>query len=156
MRGRSVIEQQREQTMRMNNCFGAIDCPALSDVVFKAGTSNLSHPGNSLFHEMLRSQDDDSQISPHLIGMIFEHVTRRNGRFLEWDANGYWKIISDPLVIRQKIYSSFFYAKKSANARRRRQNNASSTFLFERQDGGKRKRAADGTEISSCVKVCRN
>jgi hypothetical protein len=132
-----------------------VDCPGLTDVVFKPGTSNLSHPGNTVFHEMLRDRSEDSHISLVSVGMIHENVTRRNGRFLEWDSCGYWKVISDPGAIRQKIYSSLFYTKKSSDARKRRQNNASSTFLFERQDGRKRKRAADGTEISSCEECCR-
>jgi hypothetical protein len=159
MRGRRAIEQQQEESMRINNhsgvCAAVADCPMLSDVVFKTGTSNLSHPGNSIFHEMLRSEHKDSHISPDTVSLICENVTRRNGRFLEWDCSGYWRVISDPVAIRKKIYSSLFYAKKSSNARRRRQSNCSSTFLFERQDGRKRRRTADGTEISSCVEICR-
>jgi hypothetical protein len=158
MRGRRAIEQQQVETVKITNHTGGVadvvDCPALSDVVFKTGSSNLSHPGNSVFHEMLRSAPDDTKISPDTVGMIFEQVTRRNGRFLEWDSCGYWKVISDPLVVRRKISSSFIYAKKSSNARKSMQNNPSSTFLFERQDGRKRKRAVDGTEVSSCVECC--
>jgi hypothetical protein len=159
MRGRRAIEHQQGETLRSNNhgddFANTVDCPALSDVVFKAGTSNKSHPGNSVFHEMLRNQLDDFKISPDSVSMIYEDVTRRNGRFLEWNSNGYWQVISDPVVIRQKIYSSFCYAKKSSDAGRRRQNNSSGTFLFERQDGRKRKRASEGTEISSCADICR-
>jgi hypothetical protein len=158
MRGRRTIEKQQDKTLRMNDIIGGfanvVDCPALADVVFKTGTSNLSHPGNSLFHDIIRNQTDVTQISMDTVGMIYENVTRRNGRFLEWDSSGYWKIISDPIAIRQKIYSSFFYAQKSFNARTRMQNNSSSTFLFERQDGRKRKRDADGNDISSCVDCC--
>jgi hypothetical protein len=157
MRGRRSIEQRQEQAWKVNNHIDTttmvVDCPALSDVVFKTGSSNLSHPGNSAFHEMLRNQ---SQISPTSVGMIFETVTGRNCRFLEWDSSGYWKVISDPVVIRQKIYSSLMYAKRSSNAWRHRQNISSSTFMFERQYGRKRKRAADGAEISSCVRLCRD
>lgn len=159
MRGRRVLELQQEETMRINNnigsCSNLVDCPASSDVVFRAGTSSLSHPGNSSFHDMLRSQSDESQISPETVGTFFETVTRRNGRFLEWNSCGFWKVISDPIAIQQKIYRSFFYAKKSSNQRRNRQHNSGSTFLFARQDGMKRKRAADGTEISSCEQSCR-
>ena len=159
LRGRRVIELQQEETMRVNNYFGGcsnvVDCPSSSDVVFRAGTSSLSHPGNSSFHDMLRSQSDESQISPEAVGMIFDSVTRRNGRFLEWNSSGFWTVISDPVAIQQKIHRSFLYAKKSSNQRRRMQNNPSSTFLFESQDGRKRKRAADGTEISSCEQSCR-
>jgi hypothetical protein len=158
MYGRRIAEQQ-VKSMTINNpiggCVHVIDCPALSDVVFKTGTSNLSHPGNSIFHEMLRNQPDDFLISLDIVAIIFENVTRRNGRFLEWDSYGYWKVISDPMAIRQKIYSSFFHAKKSSKARNHRQNNSSSTFLFERQDGRKRKRVANGSEISSCIDHCR-
>jgi hypothetical protein len=77
MRGRRVIERQREGALRINNFVDAVDCPGLSDVVFKTGTSSLSHPGNSLFHEMLRNRPDDSQISSDAVGMIFEHVTKK-------------------------------------------------------------------------------
>jgi hypothetical protein len=162
MRGRRAFEEQQEKTTRGTNihinigvCASVVDCPALSDVVFKAGTSNLSHPGNSVFHEILRNHTHDSQISPDTVGMIFGNIARRNGRFLEWDSCGYWKVISDPFAIRQKIYNSFIYAKKSSNAREHRQNNSSSTFLFERQDGRKRKRTIDGTEVSSSCVECR-
>jgi hypothetical protein len=162
IRGRRAIEQHQELTMRINNhsaCFvDVVDCPSLSDVVFKTGSSNLSHPGNSGFHEMLRSLPDDSQIlvvSPETLRMIFENVTSKKGRFLEWDSCGYWRVMSDPDAIRQKIYSCFLYAKKSSNARRSRQNNSSSTFLFESHDGKKRKIDGGESEISSCVERCR-
>jgi hypothetical protein len=159
MRGRRAVEQQQNEIIRTKKRIvdfsNVVDCPAMSDVVFKPGTSSLHHPGNSVFHEMLRNQSDDSQISPDTVGVIYENVTRRNGRFLEWDSCGYWKVMSDPVAIRQKIYNSIFYAKKSSNARKRRQNTTSNTFMFERQDGTKRKRAADGTEISSCIEICR-
>jgi hypothetical protein len=161
MRGRRAIDQhQEEEAKRINNeggdCFNMVDCPALSDVVFKTGTSNLSHPGNSVFHEMIRCQSADaSHISPDSVGIILEDVTRRNGRFLEWDSCGYWKVIFDPVAIRQKIYSSLFYAKNSFDASRRhlQSTSSSSIFLFERQDGRKRKRAADGTEVSSRIEI---
>jgi hypothetical protein len=158
MRGRRAIER-REATMIFNNGIGdyatPIDCPALSDVVFKAGSSNMSHPGNSVFHEMIRNQSSNSQVSPDIVNMIYENVTRRNGRFLEWDSCGYWNVVPDPVAVRKKIYCSCLHAHKSSNAKKRMQNNSSNTFLFERQDGRKRKRGADGTEISSCTEFCR-
>jgi hypothetical protein len=158
IRGRRAIEQQEEEAMRNNNRFGCcpniVDCPGLSDVIFKPGTSNLNHPGNSVYHEMLLNQSDDSQITTVTLNKILEDVMSRNGRFLEWDSNGYWKVMSDPRAVRQKLYRSFFHAKKSSNAMKRRRNNSSSTFLFERQDGRKTKRTAYGTEISSCVETC--
>jgi hypothetical protein len=83
MRGRWFVEQVQEETMRSNNGSGAfsnvVDCPALTDVVFKTGSANLSHPGNSVFHEMLRSQSDDGlQISPESICMILEDVMTKD------------------------------------------------------------------------------
>jgi hypothetical protein len=159
MRGRRAVEQQQDERVSFSSSTGGVanvvDCPALSDVVFKTGTSSLSHPGNSVFHEMLRNQTDDFRISPDYVVTIFDNVTRRNGRFLEWDSCGYWKVISDTVVAQQKIYSTFIYAKKSSNAKKRRQNNFSSTFIFVKQDGRKRNRATDGTEISSCGEICR-
>jgi hypothetical protein len=158
MRGRRVIEQQQEQAVRISNsvagCANVVDCPGSSDVVFKTGTSNSNHPGNSVFHEMLLSQSDESHIATVTLNIVFEDVMSRNGRFLEWDSGGYWRVLSDSRAIRQKIYRSFFHAKKSSNARKRRQDISSSTFLFERQDGRKTKRIAYGTEMSSCIETC--
>jgi hypothetical protein len=41
--------------------------------------------------------------------------------------------------------------KKRVIAKKNVQYNVSSTYQFERQDGGKRKRAEDGTEPSKCL-----
>jgi hypothetical protein len=156
MRGRRAFEQQQEKPPdQLGGSAIVVDCPALPDVVFKTGTSNLNHPGNAEFHEMLRNQSDDSEMLPYTVSMIFDCVTKRNGRFLEWDSFGYWKVISDQGIIEDKIYNTFFYAKKTSNARKCRQSNSSSTFQFERQDGRKRKRAPDGTEVSLCAECCK-
>jgi hypothetical protein len=82
MRGRRAIEQQRENAIRIGDVgdqVKLVDCPALSDVVFKAGTSNLSHRGNSIFHEMLRNQSDELQsANKRRIGVMLDSTKRPN------------------------------------------------------------------------------
>jgi hypothetical protein len=157
IQGRKTIEKIEEE-MRNNNGIESVwlvDCPSSEDVVFKAGTSSLHHPGNAVFHDMLRDQESSKGNSQLIVDGIVKTVLERHGRFLEWDPCGCWKVLNSVTTIRHKIYSSHSYAKKSSSARKRQQNSASSTHLFEQQDGRKCKRAPDGTESPACAKIFR-
>jgi hypothetical protein len=81
-------------------------------------------------------------------------VEKRQGRFLEWNNCGCWIIMEDEGNVRTKIYNSLSYFKKALKAKRNMQVNSSFTYLFERQDGKKRKREADGSEPQVCCKAC--
>jgi hypothetical protein len=128
--------------------------------VFKAGTSNVSHPGNAAFRDLLDAYQEEYFKAPtvlekqNIVSNIIQDVEKRQGRFLEWKNCGCWVVMEKEGIIRTKIYNSLFYFKKTLNAKKNLQINNSSTFMFERQDGKKRKREQDGNEPQGCAKVC--
>jgi hypothetical protein len=160
IRGRKAIEEMEEDKRNNNDTspIHLIECPDLADVVFRAGTSNVSHPGNTVFRDLLCAYHDQvfTTLSPVLkqetTTKIIQDVTRRQGRFLEWNNNcGCWVVMEDHGKIRAKIGTCIVYVHKTLNAKKSMQVNASSTFLFERQDGKKRKREPDGSESRGCT-----
>jgi hypothetical protein len=158
MKGRKAIEEMEEHRRNNNDPspINLIECPSLADVVFKTGTTNVIHPGNASFRDLLCTYHDTPLVADirDTVTAIIQDVERRQGRFLEWNNCGCWIVIQDEGIIRAKIYSSLFYVKKTLNAKKSIQINSSSTFLFERQDGKKRKREADGSEPHGCAKLC--
>jgi hypothetical protein len=163
IRGRKAIEKVEEHKRHNNDTspIHLIDCPNLADVVFKAGISNVRHPGNSSFRDLLDSYYDEylnasSNVAKRETATkIIQDVKRRRGRFLEWNTCGCWVTMEDEGSIRTKIYNSLLYFKKTLNAKNTTmQVSSSSTYIFERQDGKKRKRESDGSESRGCVMAC--
>jgi hypothetical protein len=162
IRGRKAIEELEEHKRKSNDTspIQLIECPFLADVVFKAGTSNVSHPGNATFRDLLYAYHDEyfnaqSVLEKqYTVSTIIQDVKRRRGRFLEWNNCGCWVVMEDEGNIRTKIYNSLFYFKKTLNAKKNMQVSSCSTFMFERQDGKKRKRDPDGSEARGCAKGC--
>lgn len=136
-----------------------VDCPLSSDIVFKIGTSNLTHPGNVTYREVLQSnlqafnQAQANATTKKVVNKIMTSVIAGGGRFLEWSAIGCWIVMQDPAKLQVKIYHSLYQLQKSTEAQKRRQTHCSSTFMFERQDGKKRKRhSADEMDKQCCTK----
>jgi hypothetical protein len=157
IRGRKAIEEVEERKRSNNDKspIHLIECPSSVDVVFKAGTSNVTHPGNTAFRDLLFAYHDQFfNAQQETVTMIIQCVEMRQGRFLEWNTCGCWVVMQDEGKIRTKIYTSMFYFKKTLNAKKSLQVSSSSTFLFERQDGNKRKREPDGSEPRGCTKAC--
>lgn len=159
MKGRKVIEKTEEQKRNQTDLSPSSISPAKADVVFKAGTSNVCHPGNVVFRELLAYHNDyfcdcTCASKQRIVSMIVEDIIRRGGHFLEWDSTGVWVVIKDQALFRTKIYNSLLYFKKVIEAKKNLQCNQSSTFLFERQDGRKRKRENDGSDPPSCADGC--
>jgi hypothetical protein len=121
----------------------------------------VCHPGNATFRDLLEAHQDESHREPSILDLhntvsqIIHDVGRRQGRFLEWNNNcGCWVIMEDDGVIHKKVYQSLCYFKKTLYAKRNMQVNSSFTYLFERQDGKKRKREFDGSDPNGCAKAC--
>lgn len=74
-----------------------IESPYADDVIFRNGTSLLSHPGNSSLRTMiaLKIMDDDTKNIKTLTAEIIEETKEENNnrRFLIWDEKGWWKEI---------------------------------------------------------------
>ena len=161
MKGMQVIEEMQEERRKNNDTspFCLVDCPLTSDVVFQAGTTNIAHPGNTTYRDMLLSHfggysiEQANASKKEIVNTIMQDVIGRGGRFLEWNSVGCWTVIRDPAKLQVKIYHSLYQLQKTAEAKKRTQSSSSSTFIFERQDGRKRKRSsADGTNDACCAR----
>jgi len=158
LKARKAIEQMEDQKRRNNDRTPVelIECPCMTDVVYKVGTSSTSHPGNVMFRDLLEENFVEYNTTlvhsgkQTVITRIIDGVKERNGRFLEWDSRGVWIVIIDPVQIRAKVANSLLYYKRMISAKQNMQSSKSSTFIFERQDGRKRKRGDDGEEPSTC------
>jgi hypothetical protein len=145
---RKVIEETKEDN--------PIECPGMHDVVFRFGKSYLSHPGNATFRGLIEANFEEhnqattTEAKVAVTWRIVEDIENRGGRFLVWDKRGWWKVTTDRSLIRSKIAVSLKEHKKRVVAHTKIQHISSSTYKFERQDGGKRKRAEDGSEPSKC------
>lgn len=157
---KSVEDMEEHVTTDCDGTLNAlVECPLSVDVTFKAGTSNMSHPGNASFRELLGTKCDDYFSAPTqakknvVVNSIFDFVQQSHGRFLEWDDIGCWKVMKDQRKIRIKIYNSLFYCRKMMESQRNMQSKASSTLVFLNQDGRKRKRDVEGSHDSSCCSI---
>ena len=120
-----------------------VECPGSTDVIFKPGKRLMCHPGNILFQDLIISKTNKytSMISKRNLykWLAEEIINKRHGRFLKWNDNGYWTILSDESQIIVKISTSckavLNKLKKSINANNNRMTIESSTYAFERQDG---------------------
>ena len=163
IKGRKAIEEMEESRRNTNDTtpIPLVDCPSSDDVVFKTGTSNLSHPGNGIYRELVKascaeynSENVNQAAKKTVVDGIIHNVARRGGRFLEWGSLGCWQVMLDEKKLRVKIINSLYHCQKNMNAKRNVQATTSSTFLFERQDGNKRKRVGDEPETArSCMRL---
>lgn len=159
MKGRMIVETIEEEKRLRNDItpHGLVEIPGSHDVVFRSGTTNQSHLGNMQYRDLLESRYDDfctlraNESKQGVLKGIMKAVEQNGGRFLEWTSeNSCWMVMQDPAQIRTKVYSSLFHMHKQVQAKKNVQVYTSSTFLFERQDGRKRKRNANGEEPTCC------
>lgn len=162
IKGRKNIEALEAEKRKKKNTsrHGLVECPSSSDVVFKVGTSNWNHPGNAVYRELLEADYDEYNHAPTnvakqaVVSKILEAILERNGSFLEWSkSNSCWVVMQDIAEIRMKIYNNMVYFSRQVQAKKNLQSNTSCTYMFERQDGRKRKRTNDGVETQCCTKV---
>ena len=122
------------------------DCPCINDVLFRRAGSCMSHPGNSLFRDLIESKkaehERSNQTEKRGISMsIVETIENRNGRFFRWDTKQTcWLRIVDRSEIRLKVAMSIRDFNKQAKAVQNRQSTKSSTSLFKTEYENTRKR----------------
>jgi hypothetical protein len=116
--------------------------------VFKSGTSNLNHPGNVSYRDLLQFNLEAFFIAQanantkEIVRKVTIDAIKGGARFLEWNSVGCWTVMQDPAKLQVKIYHSLYQLRKSAQAKKRLQMASSSTLIFERQDGKRQKRAS--------------
>ena len=128
-----------------------IECPSMNDIIFRQGTSSMSHPGNATLRDLVESKwkeletrinnNNQSQkttkrkSNPSLnvktrsvVMEVIEDITRRyRGRFLTWnDKMGWWSQMNDPEQIYFKmehiVRDVRRFTKQEEQAGQRRQN----------------------------------
>ena len=160
LKARNAIESVAEEKRRLHDTspHNLVEFPALNDVLFKAGVTLKQHRGNAHYREVLEtlylgSGDTNLLVSKQcVIEEVIGDVKQKGGRFLEWSTSSFcWVIMEDTAKLRKKIYNSMSYLDRSLQQPRSFQSNSSSTLMFERQDGRKRKRRADGEEPRCCL-----
>jgi len=122
-----------------------IECPRSHDVVFRSGTSMACHPGNVRFRCLIELKHEDAYLissttQAELAEQLIHEITMNGGRFLKWDNHGYWTGLQDRVQIHTKVALSIRDYKYKTKAQRNRQTNQSCTFLFQDQDGNKRRK----------------
>jgi len=158
MKLRRIIEVMKMTEGANDNSISIIECPGSNDVVFRSGTSMSCHPGNVRFRCMVESKHEIPSVvsqttQAELAEQLIEEIEACEGRFLKWDNRGYWTELKDRLQIHTKVALSIRDFKYKTKAQRNRQTNQSYTYLFQCQDGNKRKRKIDGhqdKEIANC------
>lgn len=158
MKLRRVIEVMKMTDRGNDNAVSIIECPGSNDVVFRSGTSMSCHPGNVRFRCMVESKHETPSIvsqttQAELAEQLIEEIEEEGGRFLKWDSRGYWMELKDRLQIHTKVALSIRDFKYKSKAQRNRQTNKSYTYLFQYQDGNKRRRTNDSpqdAEVAFC------
>merc|ERR1712232_310638 len=84
-----------------------------------------------------------------LANQLIEEVEMAGGRFLKWDNRGYWTEMKDRETIHTKVAISIRDFKYKTKAQRNRQTNSSYTYLFQCQDGNKRRKTSIDRAISN-------
>lgn len=148
MKLRRRIEVMKMIEAANDNSVSIIECPGSNDVVFRSGTSMSCHPGNVHFRYMVESKHEIPSLvskttQAELAEQLIREIEASGGRFLKWDNIGYWTELKDPLQIHTKVALSIRDFKYKTKAQKNRQTNQSYTYLFQCQDGNKRKRTQD-------------
>mmetsp|Transcript_5055 Transcript_5055/g.10465 ORF Transcript_5055/g.10465 Transcript_5055/m.10465 type:complete len:487 (-) Transcript_5055:248-1708(-) len=139
------INVRKRIESKQNDFRSIVLLPNSNDVLIRAGTTTVSHPGNVFFRGMIeikhfefRSGSEFTQAS--LAENIVEEIERLKGRFLAWDNRGYWTELRDRSKIIFKVEISIRDFNATLKARKNLQNTHSSTKSFGGQDGSRQKR----------------
>jgi len=102
---------------------GAIECPAMNDVLYERSKPCMSHPGNIQFKGLIEAKKEEHGLLTQtgkrdFAWSIVEEVEKRNGRFLTWDRHngGFWIQIKDRSEIRLKVATSLRDFNKHSRA----------------------------------------
>lgn len=118
-----------------------VECPSLHDVIFRAGKSYMSHPGNMMFRELIEKHISEhngatQERKKNLTWQVIAEVETKGGRFLEYNrVLGTWTELTDRNVVRHKIATYFKEFRRKVKAQQQLQMSQSSTHDFESQDG---------------------
>lgn len=121
---RQLLEKRMSDnpTIQPGEFFGAIECPALNDVLYERSKPCMFHPGNSRFKGLIEAKKEEHGMLTQsgkrdFAWSIVEEVEKRRGRFLTWDRkNGFWIQLRDRSEIRLKVATSLRDFNKHSRA----------------------------------------
>lgn len=107
-----------------------IECPLLTDIIFKKGKSAKKHPGNAHFRSRIQTKyeverfesssgtatsDTITDIIRSLVDYFYEEVQKGNLRVLMWnEKQSWWGILRDQNIVRKKIENTVISSIDSA------------------------------------------
>jgi len=109
-------------TTQPGNLVGAIECPAVNDVLYERTKPCMFHPGNIRFKGLIEEKKEEHALLSQtgkrdFAWTIVAEVELRNGRFLTWDRkSGFWIQLRDRSEIRLKVATSLRDFNKHARA----------------------------------------
>lgn len=127
---RNTIEKAEDDSI--------IECPGSNDVLFRPSKLIKGHPGNVKFHNLIESYHEKGVRTTAASKQITDDILKDNGFILVWDKRGWWTKETDDSQMRFKVSVSYRDFKKKNRAQTQVSN--SSTFVFQAQDGNKRRR----------------
>jgi len=149
-----------------------IECPRSNDVTFRRGKSMMHHPGNAKFLNLIEHWIYEHTIDPRtppfrrteIEKELIQTIRDDGGRFLKWEIDKCWWVdmsagANGEKEIQSKVHYAFRdFRKRMMKIQQKRIDNTSSTYAFARQDGQKRKRYGEGTDVvmedcDSCGKM---
>lgn len=158
MRLRNFLEEPIFQNSA--EILSIVECPYPNDIVFRQGTSILTHPGNASFRNLIASKfeeidrrlkNENGKENPKLakdmnkirtrilVKEVMEEMQRANMRVLNWnDAQGFWKVLNDHSQIYLKVEYLVREHRNSVKALENRQwvNSSTSAFRSQADSGG--------------------
>ncbi|VEU43873.1 unnamed protein product [Pseudo-nitzschia multistriata] len=130
MRMRRQLEEH-SSSGENDNSTPIIECPNLSDIVFRQGTSAMYHPGNVIFRSRIQHLFEEAkpftmdQSTRTLVTKLMEEIRENNGRILIWSqlktgtsvsfGDCWWTELRDQSQIYTKIENlvrEFKYSKQ--------------------------------------------
>uniref|UniRef100_A0A7S4ARV9 DUF6824 domain-containing protein n=1 Tax=Pseudo-nitzschia australis TaxID=44445 RepID=A0A7S4ARV9_9STRA len=130
-----------------NSCMSLdmIECPSMNDVIFRAGKSYMSHPGNMMFRELIETHITEHNAASQgrkqkLTWQVIQEVEMKGGRFLEYNrALETWTALTDRGLLRHKIATHFKEYRRKLRASLRSSNAPGSSMVkFEAPDDDRR------------------
>lgn len=138
-----------------------IECPRLTDVLFRQGISLVWNPGNARVRSLIEEmQSDQEEIKRRTLirvkrrEMVIEIIQqmRQTSRFLVWNDGGWWNEIRDQEQLTLKIEYLIKEVRKFKREEREQLKLNSSTSIF--LNNGSNDSSDDDTQ--TCGKGCLN
>jgi len=150
-----------------NDLRGIIECPLMSDVLFRQGISLIANPGNATVRRLIEVMHEQQEVEfknqvklkrREMVLDIIEEVSKTS-RFLSWNDGGWWSIIQDREQLILKIEYLIKEVRKSKREKHHPIKLKSSTSMFC-HDSNKRPRTdsyggntdSSDDDGNSCVK----